>query len=325
MIYESVSGGGLAGSELPASWEIEGSAMRRVLAREFAAVPGVSVVMTLDSRLPLESSRATTLRVSSPDEPIEHARHVNHTVIVAPESAEALAELAERIDRSLGCMPEAIRLTGDKLRFSEHLNAAGIPTPPTMKITPANGLPTDVTFPAVLKPIDGAGSVDTWLISSHESADLANYPHAEAILQPFVAGESRSASFLVDSSGDPHLLGVCRQDVECVQNRFHYGGGTLLPESLPDDHTAFAAVRSVKGLRGWVGVDYIQTEPGGSAVVLELNPRATTSCVAILAVLEPGEAASAWLDDVAEGSTWPIARPQQPLHFRADGTILSPL
>ena len=142
------------------------------------------------------------------------------------------------------------------------------------------------------------------------------------MLQPFIPGEPRSASFLVDESGEPHLLGVCRQEMAREDGKFLYLGGRLLPEGLPDDHPAFQAVRSVTGLRGWVGIDYIQEGSAGVATVLELNPRATTSCVAILAVLEPGRVAACWLDGPLPGEPWPVAVPKVPIVFRADGTIL---
>ena len=56
LIHEWVTGGGLAGMPLPASWEREGSAMRRTIARDFAALPSreIKVAMTVDARLPEE-------------------------------------------------------------------------------------------------------------------------------------------------------------------------------------------------------------------------------------------------------------------------------
>ena len=47
-------GGGLYGSELPASWAAEGLAMRRAIAADFACLPGgpVHVIVTSDPRLP---------------------------------------------------------------------------------------------------------------------------------------------------------------------------------------------------------------------------------------------------------------------------------
>src|SRR5262245_25792257 len=54
VIHEYVTGGGLAGQDLPESWAAEGRAMRIAAARDFAAVRGVRVVMTLDARFPEE-------------------------------------------------------------------------------------------------------------------------------------------------------------------------------------------------------------------------------------------------------------------------------
>src|SRR4051794_31876420 len=65
LVHEFVTGGGLAGQALPPSWAAEGAAMRRAIVADFAAVPGVRVVMTLDDRLPDEAApgvRVTRVR-----------------------------------------------------------------------------------------------------------------------------------------------------------------------------------------------------------------------------------------------------------------------
>ena len=53
-------------------------------------------------------------------------------------------------------------------------------------------------------------------------------------------------------------------------------------------------VRAIPGLQGWVGIDYI--DDGSSVpIVLEVNPRPTTSLVAFLSLLDRGMLAEAWL------------------------------
>src|SRR3954464_11565256 len=63
LVHEWVTGGGLAGSPLPASWAAEGRAMRRAIARDFASLPEVRVVVTLDDRQPDDPGPWTVVRV----------------------------------------------------------------------------------------------------------------------------------------------------------------------------------------------------------------------------------------------------------------------
>jgi hypothetical protein len=74
LVHEWVTGGGLAGRPLPASWAAEGHAMRRAIARDFAAVPGVRVVVTLDDRFPHEPGPWEVVRVGPGAEEAEFAR-----------------------------------------------------------------------------------------------------------------------------------------------------------------------------------------------------------------------------------------------------------
>src|SRR3954452_3588271 len=65
LVHEWVTGGGLAGQPLPASWAAEGHAMRRAIARDFAALPGVRVVVTLDERFPEEPGPWSVVRIGA--------------------------------------------------------------------------------------------------------------------------------------------------------------------------------------------------------------------------------------------------------------------
>src|SRR3954465_180086 len=88
LVHEWVTGGGLSGSPLPPSWAAEGAAMRRAVARDFAAAPGLRVVMTLDDRFDDEAGPWTTVRVG-PGEEEERFRDLaaeaDYTALIAPE------------------------------------------------------------------------------------------------------------------------------------------------------------------------------------------------------------------------------------------------
>ena len=118
----------------------------------------------------------------------------------------------------------------------------------------------------------------------------------EALLQPFLPGPSMSASVLVDHQGLATLIAVGRQWVVVRDRQFEYRGGTL-PAPVGDfEPTIRRAVESVPGLRGFVGVDFLNDEAAGEAVVLEINPRPTTSVVGLTRLLPAGRLARAWIN-----------------------------
>ncbi len=147
--------------------------MRRAIAAEFAALATeeIKVVMTLDARLPEE---AGPWRVE-PIYPGEHGRKLRMlcrradcTVLIAPETRGVLARLTRELEEDgvnvLGSSAAAVELAGDKFRLAAHLERLGIDTPPSRTIVPGKGLPELMQYPAVLKPVDGAGSVDTFYL-----------------------------------------------------------------------------------------------------------------------------------------------------------------
>jgi predicted ATP-grasp superfamily ATP-dependent carboligase len=258
--------------------------------------------MTLDARLPEEPGPWTIVRIDPavwPDAVFDQARRADYTVLIAPETMSVLASLASGLDRagagSLGSRPAAIELAGDKLRLSRWLEAQGIATPTTRLVVPADGLPAEVRLPAVLKPIDGAGSVDTFYVACEQDLVLAASSFREAILQPYHAGIPLSASFLVDEHGHPWLVAVGAQKIEIRQGRFEYHGGQIPWRGCAVGPRLNRAVASVPGLRGFVGADFLWDAGSDEVIVLEINPRATTSVVGLTRLLPPGFLARAWL------------------------------
>ncbi len=313
--------------------------MRRAIAAEFAAIPGsrARVVVTLDTRLPDDPGPWTIERIGtngSSHRVRDLAALADFTVLVAPETTGILARLTREFRAAgasvLGSSPEAIDLTGNKDRFARWLSEHGFSTPPSRTVIPASGLPADTQYPAVLKPIDGAGSIDTYYLSDARSLSAEARGLPVALLQPFVPGVPMSASFLVDRLRRAWPIGVGTQHVKVDHGRFAYRGGRL-PVSCPSaERPLRLLVESIPGLRGFVGVDFIWDAGRDLATVLEINPRPTTSCVGLNRLLPPGRLAAAWLaafdaeseDATLLGSLAELVRGQTPLSFDASGGVI---
>jgi predicted ATP-grasp superfamily ATP-dependent carboligase len=337
LIHEWVTGGGLAGEPCPASWAAEGRAMRRAIAADFAALPGAGshVVVTLDARWADDPGPWAIVPIdpgSFPGRLLELAREADYTVLIAPETMGILAGLTRDLDRAgarlLGSSPGAVDLAGDKARLAEWFETRGIATPRTRTIVPAEGLPEDLAYPAVLKPIDGAGSIDTFYLGGPERLPEAARRMPRALLQEYYPGVPMSATFVADGLSSAGLIALGRQNVKIEEGRFRYLGG-ILPVRCPRAEPILRpAIGAVPGLRGIVGVDFLWDPARSEAVVLEINPRPTTSIVGLTRLLPPGCLARAWLEACGRqqtSSNWPIERlaksldANQPIEFDVAG------
>jgi predicted ATP-grasp superfamily ATP-dependent carboligase len=336
LVHEWVTGGGLQGAPLPTSWAAEGRAMRLAVANDFASVAGrdVRVWMTLDARWPEEPGPWKTVRVDETGRGpaiIDLARSADYTVLIAPETMGVLASLAGRLEaagaRSLGCSVEAIELTGDKARLGDWLRSRAIPSPVCRVIAPAEGLPAGLSYPVVLKPIDGAGTLNTFLLSNGDDLPADALGMHRALVQPFHEGTPMSASVLVGRDGQIHLLTTGLQKIERHERRFSYHGG-VIPVGCPGAEAVVKqAAGSIPGLAGFVGVDFLWDGDCGEAMIIEINPRLTTSFVGLCGLLPPGRLASAWLAAWGvEGLTQADCRElagllasAPPIHFDFDG------
>ena len=144
-------------------------------------------------------------------------------------------------------------------------------------------------YPAVLKPVDGAGSVDTFYLDGPGDLSESARRMPQALLQPFVPGEPMSASLLVSRAGRAWLIAFGTQRIELHDGRIEYHGGEI-PASCPDAAGGVLhSIKAVEGLAGFVGVDFIWNEQSKHATILEINPRPTTSVVGLCRLLPRGD------------------------------------
>lgn len=291
-------------SPLPTSLLREGRAMLAALVADLLAIPGCHVVTTLDERL-----RESLPLLNSPFLDVEYVNELSPeqaafdrycseaeiTFVIAPETGGELRRRVQRVldlgGRVCNCSSSAIDLCADKLRLATHLEDQHHATIQTRSVRLDEDPWDEFTGDCVVKPRDGAGSWLTFRIphrdatawqSARRSLEAAGV-FETTIIQPYIAGQALSIGCLCDINGNVEILPLVRQHLE--GNNFQYQGGSL-PIQL--DCRVAAAIQdlvrstccAIEGLQGYVGFDLILpcADPI-SPVIVELNPRLTTSYV----------------------------------------------
>ncbi|MBI1206010.1 MAG: ATP-grasp domain-containing protein [Azospirillum sp.] len=285
-VCEYITAGGLLGEPLPRALAAEGLMMRRALVEDLRRIGGVTIAVTRDHRIPQDDDAAVPLDDPAAVWPCwgRLARQADALWPIAPESGGALERLSALappgVGGLLGCRPDAVRLAASKGATQRALAAAGVATVPTW---PAAARP-ETAGPWVVKPDDGAGACDTALVEDGEALAARGRQAAAAgfVVQPLIAGVPLSLSMLC-RDGEAWLLTVNRQQVGIVDGNFRFEGVTVGVDGGGDRLFAGLADRvaaTLPGLWGYVGVDLILPRDG-PPLVLEVNPRLTTSYVGL--------------------------------------------
>lgn len=303
--------------------------------RDALRIPGLEVTTVWNAQLerfPVEGvafqlahSAAEEIELLS-----ELAAWCDHTLLIAPEFDGILTHRALLVEgvggRLCGPNPLAITHCSDKLHLAEIWQAAGVPTIFTREFHPQRPDFGELMYPMVVKPRDGAGSQETYLVRSQQELErlLPAWQRSsllrQAVWQPYVSGRAASVAVLVTPEQyryEPLL--PCEQTLS-DDGRFAYLGGVIPGRDLPAaalQATAAAACRSVPGLRGYVGVDLIVPDDRPQEpLAVEINPRLTTSYLGYSHLCEQNLVAR-WLDAESIDLTW---KPEQ-IEFGADGTV----
>lgn len=332
-LYEFITGGGMYPSPAPLAGALlaEGSAMIAALAADFCRLDGVEVTVMRDARLStLPLPGCTIIEVTNADQHRDAFDRLSSqsdwTLLIAPEFDGILLSLCRQVDagdgKLLGPSSEFVALTAEKHRTAEQLAEADVPTPHAVLLSPEQSLPNDFPYPAVIKPCDGAGSLDVQRI---EHSQVAFDRDAPMRLETFCPGMPASVALLC---GPQRLvtLPACQQRLS-DDGRFEYQGGRL-PLSTPLHHRAArlarAAIEAMPPAIGYVGVDLILGDDadGRDDVVIEINPRLTTSYVGLRAASSENLAAT--MLAIATSTDAELSFRPQTIEFDANGTLLLP-
>lgn len=283
---------GMLGCEPPTSLLREGLAMWRGLVTDLCAVPGISVDTVLVRRWQEHRPDADALHAWLIDDVAEAALCIDSAIaesdaaiLIAPETDGLLSQLVSRLSvsqRRFLSSPAAIDLCGDKYRLAIHLSQHDIATIPT-QLADADEPPCQ--FPCVVKLRDGAGSQAMQRLDTPRDWQRwrRHQTHGTHICQPYIAGRSFSIAGWIASAGEIDWLPVAEQWLS-DDGRFEYRGGRLPAELNADQETAMRtlatrAVQSVPGLRGYIGCDLLWPTEASQPLLVEINPRFTTSYV----------------------------------------------
>lgn len=331
-LYEWVTGGGLVGEEgpLPESLLREGLAMAQAAAADAASIDDCRPVLLRDLRVPaLAAPGAEVIEVDSRAAHNERfdelAASADAVLLVAPETDGALLAAVRRaqdVGAKLISPGEGfVALATDKGATAERLADAGVSVPEAVRLEPDEPLPEDFAYPAVIKPLDGAGSQDT-----HVVAHAADGPPAYAWprrLERFVPGSPASVAVLGVAGDTPVALPPCRQRLSSDGRLVYHGGALPLADGLAERATdlALRAIEAMPPLVGYAGVDLILgDDPDGSAdAVIEVNPRLTTSFVGLRRAVEGGLLGP--MCAAARGERPSLRIDPRPLAFDADGAV----
>ena len=331
-LYEWVTGGGLMEQpgRLPASLLAEGSAMISALAADFAAIDGCRVTVLRDMRVAeLPFRRCEVVEVQSTSDWREEferlAAAADWSLVIAPEFDNILGDTLTRArdtgGRLLNAADDFVAVASNKQETAERLHAANVAAPEAVIFGAEEvNLPGHFPYPAVLKPIDGAGSQHTLLVTGrHDEPPPYPWPRR---LERYYPGRPASVAALCGPGGR-RMLPPCWQRLS-DDGRFTYEGGAMIevPE-LARRATALTcrALDAMPPALGYVGVDLVLgNDPDGSEdVVIEINPRLTTSYVGLRRAVKQNLAQA--MVDVAEGRVVELALRPTLIEFSADGAV----
>ena len=292
LVFEYITGGGFNTYDLPDALAYEGALMLQALVNDLSEIDEVELLVMLDERLAGRVEIPVSKRfLISPDQDClqEYPRLIpacDAVWPVAPESGGILQNLCAAVEQAgktlLASTSAAVALAGNKWHTYNHLQQHKIDTVSTELLAKFNFTPGEW----LVKPVDGVSCENSFLLPSREVYETIT-PTLEQeryIIQPHLQGQKTSLSCLF-KHGQGWLICVNLQYFDVSKNQYRLTGidvnfksQTFKYRLLVDD-----LAKALPGLWGYVGIDLI--EIGERILVLEINPRLTSSYAGLRAAL----------------------------------------
>lgn len=298
-VYEHITSGVFSGQSLPISLATEGDGMLTAILQDLAVFSQLELSILRDSRLAEISDIAHHGKLNY--NWIENIGHFEQcwidclhqcdaVFIIAPETDNLLVTRQQSVldhgKMYLGSSIEATTMTSNKHLCYQQLRANHVNTPHTAIATEWTLHDIDYSNGIVIKPIDGAGCLDTYLFD--EIIDAKNYLDTltevvklKLIVQPYIKGLAASLTLFITPNAAT-ILSVNQQHIKRQQNQLTYAGSIIGNINSPKAtlQTIANKIQSAfSGLWGFVGVDLVFSSSG--PVIIEVNPRLTSSYIGL--------------------------------------------
>ena len=292
LVFEYITGGGFSQEDLPESLATEGLLMLETLIGELSVLASIELTILLDFRI--NSSKfpenIKIVKVKKGQSIYELLpiliESTDWVWPIAPEINSELEKISALVNKKkkglLNSSLKAVTLCSDKFLTYHRLKSYGVAVVETNELN--SGFPE---FPGkwVIKPKEGAGCIDTFFVEEKalfEKLKSQVENKTDYIYQPYVKGELLSLSCLF-RDGLGWLLCCNRQKILNQRGQFKLMGCevNIVTENLTFYQDLVVQVAgAIPGLWGYVGIDIILPETG-KPMILEINPRLTTSYTGI--------------------------------------------
>lgn len=289
-VCEFITGGGLAGADLPESLVREGILMRDALLSDLVTDDEWRIVTTCDVRIP-PFLNVKSIEIQQGTDTWETWRLCMESAdavwVIAPESDGVLRQLVQLAHDSqtlwMGAGLTAITIASDKHRMAQVLGDAKLPVIPSYFY---DDWEQAEVGPWIVKPNDGAGCEDTFVLKTKQAVSdwFAVNPQrlTSHIVQPYLKGIPASISVL--GLKDQAVVLSCNlQAITLQDGQLCYRGGVVNGAAEYWDQLSCVANQikaAMPDLTGYFGVDVlldIESQP--NFTIVEINPRLTTSYV----------------------------------------------
>jgi len=291
-VCEFITCGGLRDSELTSPLFADAELMYQALLADIREIEYLEIITTRDDRLiPVSESIAN---IENSDDPWEIWKNCMETAdlawIIAPESDAILLKL-NKMARAcacevIGCDDDAVTLTTSKYATNQHLNDIGIPALESKRLSDET-INSDKGW--IVKRDDGAGGDDCHFFQNIEEYSLWEKQvdnKNEYIQQSYVEGIAASMSVLYGIKKT--VLLSCNKQLVRIESDKLFVEKIILNDLHAQKRQlqvlANKIGNAIPGLRAYVGIDLILTSAG--PLVLEINPRLTTSYVGLSDLLK---------------------------------------
>ncbi len=287
---EFVCGGGFGNQRIETvgdSLRHEGAAMLTALATDLARVASISIPVDrrFGARLPVCETFDFNPEESIWAQWAKAAQGCDAAIVIAPEKDGILAKAVGMLRAAnvdvIAASGDFLRVASDKQQTARAFLSAGVPHPVTF-------LPSDhrsvtrlrMCERFIVKPRDGCGTESIAMFNDMDEA--MNSASDNDLVQGYVPGMPISVSVIVNG-GNLIVLPAVSQDIS-IENSEYRGGCGPLPNDYQRRAAALAqcAIAAMPpSARGFIGLDMVMGSDAGGDVVIEINPRLTTSYVGL--------------------------------------------